>query len=646
MPGPALHHIIAETLRKKILNGQGLGNSADYSDLQNLLSDPKNLPYYFLGCQGPDFLFFNTKDWPVPLVGEGVEIYYKVYDAIEEFKKTLSDLVPQPIHEILDALGALEDQVVQHSSTLTEIEQLFSDMKAVLEGLLANLTEMISNFITKFDLYEQLGHPYRDGETKGEWWWFDALHYRKSGRFLKTLLDEGSNHPQHFLYSLGYLTHFTGDTVGHAYVNINSGGPYRNHSQRHKTCENYQDVFNTHILNNTDWNSSKIHAYYNFNFSGKISPIGANSEIPDPSSKMPDHLAKFIADCINKLYGTGDSDDDEYGKKINPSDVDNAYRIYYKWLKSATDTGTLPAPVPYSLTAELLEVWETAINNLGEIGDFISNAINSAGNFNILGMFLALAAIIIAAVATALALIDAILGALSTLTVAGIRYLASLVYEHLYNAFQNFRLGVSLNGLAFPMMEHLNEPRFQQFKNTAFNDPLGRNASFLKNHFPAKKFKLPTTTFWQEFFHREKHLIYPPKDGELKLTLAGPILNSASDYYNSEALFYVTGDIPLHQKFIDALADLGPGDDDTSFQKIYLELRRTDRKNPPALGNAIDLTLEIFDRWRKQKKFPDFNLDADRGYAYPCWVQMGDPREAPSVLKHNPETQISFIKNL
>src|SRR5690606_32804086 len=359
----------------------------------------------------------------------------------------------------------------------SELQSLFSDMQQVLDALAANLMEMIKSFITDFNLYDVLAHPYRDGQTKEEWWWFDAMHYRKTGRYVNQLLQDAPEDSPLHLYALGYLTHVTGDTVGHPYVNINSGGPYRNHSQRHKTSENYHDVFNMFTQNNVDWNRSQLHKLYNFNFDGSMSPPADPDEIPDPNTHLPDELAEFIAKTISKVYAQGDADDNEYGRAISADDVNNAYRIWYRWMRNATETGTLPVPVPYSLTAELEEVWETAMNNLDNIGDFIEDAVDQAGSFSFLAIFIVLAALILAAVAAAAALIDAILGALTTLTTAGIRYAASLVYDQLYNAFQNFRLGVALNGLAYPMQEHLNEPRFRQFQNTNFADPLGKVAS-------------------------------------------------------------------------------------------------------------------------------------------------------------------------
>ncbi|MEN2283117.1 hypothetical protein AAGF08_13320 [Algoriphagus sp. SE2] len=634
MPGPAMHHIMANALKQKIQAGTGLGENADYARLQALLADSDNFPYLFLGCQGPDFLFFNTKDWSSVPIGDAVKAYYEVYDFLDEFKETLKSIVPQPIIDAIDALGAAADAVVENSSTLSELEQLFTDMQAVVDALLATLMEMVKKFITDFNVFDVLGHPYRDGQPKGEWWWFDAMHYRKTGRFARALLEKTDpNSPLH-LYAIGYLTHVSGDTVGHPFVNINDGGPYRTQSQRHKTGENYQDVFNFQAHTGLDWNRSQLHALYNFNFEGTIAPIGAEDPVPDPHSVLPGDLANLISKTLNEVFESGASNDNEYGRKISPDDVDASYRLYYRWLRSATETGTLPDPVPYSLTAELEEVWETAMDNLGDIGDFLEDAADIAGDFNILAIFIMLAALVIAAVAAAASLIDAVLGALTTLTTAGIRYAASLIYEHLYNAFQNFRLGVSLNGLAFPVQEHLNEPRFEQFKNTAFNDPFGFNAADLKNSLPKLKVLLDGGGFLDQLFHREKHLAYPPEDpaaSEPNFAVGAP-----DSYFAQTPLHYAFDDIPLEKEFIEFLTEL-EGDESKLTDYIRAYFRKY--KRIPTLGNGLTLAEYLYDAVQNKKKIPDFNLDADRGYGYTCWTQkdasgQNSYEEPKELLQH------------
>jgi hypothetical protein len=111
----------------------------------------------------------------------------------------------------------------------------------------------------------------------------------------------------------------------------------------------------------------------------------------------------LIVEAISKVYQEDSDPEVEYGRPVTTTDVNNAYRIFYRWFKSATDTGTLPPPVPYSLTADLREVWEKTMDNLGEAGDFLEGAVDKAGKFGILGMFLILASMVIAAVMAAAA---------------------------------------------------------------------------------------------------------------------------------------------------------------------------------------------------------------------------------------------------
>ena len=78
MPGPAMHHMIVDRLKSRIQTNNGLGSSltpTEYAALQALLAKPGNLPYLFLGCQGPDFLFFNLKDLN-PTIGKIAAVSY------------------------------------------------------------------------------------------------------------------------------------------------------------------------------------------------------------------------------------------------------------------------------------------------------------------------------------------------------------------------------------------------------------------------------------------------------------------------------------------------------------------------------------------------------------------------------------------
>jgi hypothetical protein len=622
-----MHHMIADRLNQGVRAGRGLGRGIDpahLARLQGLLADNRNLPYLFLGCQGPDFLFFNAKDIN-PTIGELVELYYDVYDFIERFKRTLLDAVPQPVLDALAAFDEAANEVITDSALLSELKQTFEDLNRLLTGFMALLTEMIKKFISEFNVFELVSHPYRDGVAApdGKWWWFDAMHYRKTGKLAAALLEEtrAATSPAH-LYALGYLTHVAADTVGHPYVNAFSGGPYRSHAQRHKTGENFQDVSNWLGERAQDWNYSRLHALYNFNFTGAISDTE-----PDAFTNLPDELAQMLARLLNQVYQEDADPGADYGPTITAEDVNDTYRTWYRWFRSATDTGTLPPPVGYSFTAELREVWEKTLDNLGEAGDLIEDAVDSAGDFGILSIFLILAALIAAAVMAAAAIADGIAGAIATVGTATIRYAACLIYEQLYNAFQNFRLGVALNGLAFPMREHLGEPRFQQFITPAVPDSTGINALAIAPF-------LPTLKWMPEFladplgviFSRERHLVYPITAGEKTTVTAAP-----ASYFTRPPTHYAFGDIPLDGELLESLATLADGGGVVESDLLQLVGQRT-------LGNALELSAALYERWFRQAPLPDFNLDADRGYGYLCWTQAlngPEPANFPNPLITN-----------
>ena len=261
---------------------------------------------------------------------------------------------------MLDALAALDEaanEVVTSSSTLTELQELFGDMQAVVDALSATLVEAVKSFVSEFNLFDLVALPtYRDGvTTPGEWWWFDAMHYRKTGKLAKRLLDAAPPDSPLHLYAIGYLTHVAADTVGHPYVNAISGGPYRSHAQRHKASENYQDVFNFSAVKSRRLQLLQAARALQLQ-------LRPGRSIPRTTSRTPGRTCpRTSRDDRGRAQrdlrrGRRRRPFPDYAKRLDPRDVNDAYRLWYRWFKSATDTGTLPPPVPYSLTEELREV--------------------------------------------------------------------------------------------------------------------------------------------------------------------------------------------------------------------------------------------------------------------------------------------------
>lgn len=630
MPGPALHHIIGDKIIDKLLYSNEYYTSLTNEEKQkiiDLLNDPKNLPYFYLGCQGPDFLFFNTKDWNGTL-GDLAKATFDVYDAINGIIDDIKDAIPDEIWDTLAAIEDAADTVVESSVFFSELQQTFGDLNLVLTGLGQTLLEMVKEYISEFDLYDFFEHPYRDGvqNPDGKWWWFDSLHYRFTGKFAKALLEKTKDldGPLH-LYALGYLSHVTGDTVGHPYVNLVSGGPYRSHGQRHKTGENLQDVYNLYEHFNIDFNRSKLHTLYNFNYNGVED---TEENIPDSDTKMPEELSELILESISEVFNIRGDRAVEFGSEVTIDVIEDTYRLWYKWFKNTTETGILPEPVPYSFTAELREVWEKATDNLDSIGDFIEDAADTAGSIGgILGLLLFLAALIIAAVAAAAAIADAVLGGLLTLGTSTIRASLALIYEHVYNAYTTFRLGVALNGLAFPMIEHLNDPILSQFKRPDINDPTGTIADEIKDKLPLLRWDdHPEDDFealTEAELGLEDHLIYP-----ITISENNSVKGALASYLDKDSMYYVCGDIKISEGIIDQLLEISKEEDEESVLLSLME--------KASLGNAVGLHSHLYDRFKMEQDIPDFNLDADRGYGYLCWTQTDgasvDNEEFPNAL--------------
>jgi hypothetical protein len=259
------------------------------------------------------------------------------------------------------------------------------------------------------------------------------------------------------------------------------------------------------------------------------------------------------------------------------------------------------------------------MDNLGDAGDFLEDAVDEAGDWGFLSIFIILAALIISAIMAAAALADGVAGTIATLGTSTIRYAACLIYEQVYNAFQNFRLGAALNGLAFPMQEHLTEPRLVQFANPVVPDPTGARASDFFTTLPKFKFIVDFGTDPSAaIFNQERHLIYPPTGTEKK-----PVLEAPSDYFNKFSTYYAFGDILINNDFIDELVNISANNNAMNNDNgDDLASKLTNPKN--RLGNALDLTENIYDRWKTSKPIPDFNLDGDRGYGYMCWSQENE----------------------
>ncbi len=244
MPKYGIHYIVLEAAR-----GELLANPAN--SLANrrgrILQD--NLPYASLGAIGPD-LFFYAPDYKLM---EVLVPFNDKYRAVKDLYKK----VKQPLEKGWDLLEPYVDEVLDEVPVLDEIVTILKQIGSIDKLISAAQTELYKSAVVvflgldaRFEGYTDLPRGlfqalFESGTQSGleepDWYWFDMLHYRRTGEFAQVLLSLAGNDEELQAYALGYMSHIATDVVGHPYVNQICAAPYRISVQRHVTAENYMD---------------------------------------------------------------------------------------------------------------------------------------------------------------------------------------------------------------------------------------------------------------------------------------------------------------------------------------------------------------------------------------------------------------------
>lgn len=560
MSGPATHYMVGQLLMDSYV-----GNEATYGSQLRA-----NSPCLNLGTMGPDFLFFNVKDWPGgDYLASPLNTFIQINETINELKEKIKiDLGP-----IIDTVEAAADR----SATLDEMGDLYNQLQSVLTGLTGIIQNYAQSNITEPNLiFDLLTHPIQANHDECDWWWFDSMHYRKTGEFAKQMYLQSKSHPdspQH-AFAMGYLSHVASDLVGHPYVNTLVGGPYRLHPKRHKLVENYQDVWNFRHFRDKDFCYSNL--YQEFELS--------DNELSS--------ISRLIADATRKVYKH--NVDEAYGNDLTEDDIKNAYKIWMKWFKNTTGQEPLPPPRDYELSGEIQQVWDTFVDNLDDFSDLIDD-MNVTGNNVIDSLLAALLAAVLGPIVLALAVVDFLLGLTVTLGSAPVRYFMSFVYNSIYDAFYKYRYAVTLNGFAFPLRDDLDHLIVQHTYNPTTPDLHGRKADW--GHFPKRPFSE---------HGNESHLIHPQSAVEKNKTTPSP-----KSYLVKTPDYYVNGSIPFDQNILQSLGNF----DENTLDQLHT------RMTNECMGNAVQLTKELATVASSTHgiEMPNLSLDADRGMGYRCW---------------------------
>lgn len=247
MPGIPSHILIAEQAI------QTFSPTSD-SEVYAIVNQHPNLVR--LGSVGPDLAFFapDFGDWSVALVRILAEFYD---DAI----KPIVELYEDWVEPVLDTLNQIEDnvEVVLDAVTCDLVSTLSDNVDAVATRVSGVLQGIALNVVADaVNIFDHMTPPIQKGKTESDWFWFDTLHNRRTGRFI-TEMWQRADTDEKKAYVLGYSCHFAGDFIGHQFVNTVVGSPARARLQRHHFAENIIDTHLYDRLRATEVTGSKVH---------------------------------------------------------------------------------------------------------------------------------------------------------------------------------------------------------------------------------------------------------------------------------------------------------------------------------------------------------------------------------------------------
>ena len=254
-----------------------------------------------LGALGPDPLFFLLRELPL---GEVVRAYLQVEERLEDIRALFSKVkaildVPNPIDIYTEDVQA----------------ELAGSIGAVKGTIASGIFNQVLRIV---DLFELMKPSPQRGFAPPEWFWIEILHNLQTGRFAAALKDQATSLERKSFY-MGYLSHFALDSVGHPWVNLLSGGPYRNQWRRHVLIEKWLDVHTLDRIDGRELAGSMVYRQIE---------IG---------SAPPEDLCEYFASALSDTYS---------GLRWlpGPSEIDECFRLTYRFLKGQTSGGLLNLP--------------------------------------------------------------------------------------------------------------------------------------------------------------------------------------------------------------------------------------------------------------------------------------------------------------
>lgn len=605
MPGPIVHLLV----QRKMVSYLAERQNQQYTDL---LKEDLCSPYTGFGSIGPDFLFFSLKEY-----GDGpsklVHFLFDIYDTIEPFIEIYEKNI-KPIKDTIEDIESWVDETI-FDGLLKEFKDTVSTM---IDGALLALPAEGSKVL---DFFYAFYPKIQEGAPEDEWYWFDFLHYRRTGKFCSNMWELSQGDNDLMRYCLGYASHIGTDVVGHPYVNAIVGGPYRTHWHRHKLVENWIDAYTRkHYAESTDHyfkgclNIKEEDRYNSDSISGSY--LSRLCEFDE--KKLPKKLGDMILQALDKTYS-----DISRPRELNYNDLNDTYRLWLMWFERATGIGRAvkPEPVepPWDIPGDLLKDYLKSVPTLPE----------KKGNekFNIKDIFKSIFDFLkhIGDVLkyTFNWLINHVVDIITLGFRVGIRffkYILYLIHKGVYEFYDNYRFILVLAGYLFPESEDLEKyPWGQAFLNTSYVDLTGGGSVNYEMY--------PLRQEAHDYFTPEHHLKYPETFQENPYAEPAPY-----PFFNNYPEIFISG-VDKTSDEIDALYDcVAPYGEGTKFTH-YIDSQTIETGQ---LGNACSFSTDLI--LKRMNNLPNFNLDGDRGYAWKTWRA-----EKPDQINNLNTVNVNYI---
>jgi hypothetical protein len=610
MPGPIVHLIVQQHLESALrrLDNRPAGDLADL-----LRQDPCS-PYAGFGSMGPDYLFFSTREYG-DAIGDLVNFIFEVYDAIEpfiDFYETTIEPVKQAIEDAITAL--LPDDLV------ALINQIGDTGKLISETL---ITAVGATITAEVDLFYPFYPKMQQGAKESDWYWFDFLHYRRTGRFCSAMWQLADDDDLR-RYVLGYASHIGTDVVGHPYVNAIVGGPYRTHWHRHKLVENWIDAYARRHYSDLQatiacLNLGPEDTYLADNIAGSY--YSRLCEFPD--KKLPEKLGNMIAKAMELTYHDGVA---PHPPLFGHADLDSTYRLWLMWFERSTSLGQAlppaPVPPPGSAAVTLISDYASGVSSIWSGGG--GGGGSGGGGFNVLAIFAAILDLLKKLFETLVYTITWIVThAVDIVTlpittaIEVIRYMLYQIQKAIYEIYDNARFAMVLGGYMFPDQRDLTKnPWGQAFINTTGAHLTGGGfASFI--NYPRKRQN------YQLFGATSLHLLYPLTLLEQPFAEPAPL-----PFFGANPETFISGSFPINpvaELLPDCKKPYGAPGDYSATHSVDMDSWATGQ-----LGNALSFSARLMAQ--RLDDMPNFNLDGDRGYGFKTWrVEGVDPEADPTM---------------